>query len=215
MDDVPSRPVEKSRSEHEAAGRDFYDLGTDFTVLHREIAKGVLDAVGKRCTKDDCQLVLQKVAIAGWKKWKASPGCFTPGTLRTWASRRAVWRLADLKEERRKDALAELALQREYEAGNFDAKLADAEIEEEEFSRAFAGKLLKLEPFSLWAVIEVFFRKLTHREAAAELGLSKTKLERKLDEAKAVLARELADWDPRASHEPSATPPTIPPTRRS
>ena len=46
MDDVPSRPVEKSRSEHEAAGRDFYDLGTDFTVLHREIARGVQDAVG-------------------------------------------------------------------------------------------------------------------------------------------------------------------------
>ena len=90
MDDVPSRPVEKTRSEHEAAGRDFYDLATDFTVLHRQIAKGVLDAVGKRCTKDDFQMVLQKVSIAAWKKSEASPGCFGPGMLRTWASRHAA-----------------------------------------------------------------------------------------------------------------------------
>ena len=75
MDDVPSRSVESSRSEREAAGRGFYDLGTDFTVLHREIARGVQDAVGKRCTRDDFLDVLQKVSIAGWDKWRARPGC--------------------------------------------------------------------------------------------------------------------------------------------
>jgi RNA polymerase sigma factor (sigma-70 family) len=215
MDDVPSRPVEESRSEREAVGRGFYDLGTDFTVLHREIARGVLDAVGKRCTRADFQDVLQKVSIAAWDKWRARPGCFAPETLRSWAIRNASWRLADLKEERRRNAIGELALQREYEAGNFDAELPDSAIEEEERPRAFAGALQKLDTLSLWAIIEVFYRGRTHREAAAELGVSKPKIERTLKKALPVLRRELPDWGPHASHKPSATPPTIPPTRRS
>ena len=215
MDDVPSRPVERSRSEREAAGRGFYDLGTDFTVLYREIAKGVQDAVGKRCTRDDFQDVLQKVSFAAWKKWSARPGCFAPGTLRRWAWRNARWRLADLKEERRRNVIGELALQREHQAGNFDAKLPDSAMEDEELPRAFAGALQKLDPLSLWAIIEVFLRGLTHRKAAVELGVTKAKIDRTLEKAFPVLASELSDWDPHASHKPKATPPTIPPTRRS
>ena len=215
MDDVPSRSVESSRSEREAAGRGFYDLGTDFTVLHREIARGVQDAVGKRCTRDDFLDVLQKVSIAAWEKWSARPGCFAPGTLRSWARRNAGWRLADLKEERRRNVIGELALQREYEAGNFGAELPDSAIEEEERPRAFAGALQKLDTLSRWAIVEVFFRGRTRREAAAELGVTRAKIDRRLDKALPVLASELTDWDPRASHKPSDTPPTIPPTRRS
>ena len=215
MDDVPSRPDERSRSEREAAGRGFYDLGTDFAVLHREIAKGVQDAVGKQCTRDDFLDVLQKVDIAAWKKWSARPGCFAPGSLRRFARKNARWRLADLKEERRRNVIGELAVQREYQAGNFDAALPDSAIEEEERSRAFAGALQKLDTLSRWAIIEVFFRRRTTRKAATELGVSKAKIDRKLKKARPILARELSDWDPRASHKPSATPPTIPPTRRS
>lgn len=214
MDDVPSRPVERSRTDYEAAGRRFYDLGIDFTVLHLEIARGVQDAVGKRCTREDFLDVLQKVSIAAWDKWSARPGCFAPGSLRRWARRNARWRLADLKEERRRNAIAELALQREYEVGNFDAALPNAVIEEEERRRAFAGALHKLDTLSRWAIIEVFFRRRTHREAAAELGVTKAKLDRRLAKAFPVLASELTDWNPRASHEASATPTTIPPTRR-
>lgn len=214
MDDVPSRPVERSRSEREAAGRGFYDLGTDFTVLHREIARGVLDALGKRCTREDFLDVLQKVSIAAWDKWSARPGCFAPGSLRRWARRNARWRLADLKEERQRNVIGELALQREYEAGNFDAELPNSLIEEEERPRAFAGALQKLDTLSRWAIIEVFYRGRTRREAAAELGVTKAKIDRRLAKAFPVLAGELTDWDPRASHEASATPPTIPPTRR-
>src|ERR1051325_2226344 len=140
MDDVPSLPVEKSRSEREAPGRGFYDLGTDFAVLHREVARGVQEAVGKRCSQDDFLDVVQKVSEAAWHKWRVRPGCFAPGTLRRWARLNAGWRLADLKKERRKNVIGELALQREYEAGNFDAELPSA-IEEEERSRAFAGAL--------------------------------------------------------------------------
>jgi len=215
MDDVPSQPDEKRRREREAAGPGFYDLGTDFAVLHREIARGVQDAVGKRCTQDDFLDVLQKVSIAAWDRWRARPGCFAPGTLRRWAWRNAGWRLADLKQERRKNAIGQLALQREYEAGNFDAELPHAAIEEEARPRAFAGALQKLDTLSLWAIIEVFFRGLTRREAAAELGVTKSKIDRRLDKAFRVLASELSGWNPRQSHKPKATPPTIPPTRRS
>ena len=215
MDDVPSRPDERSRSEREADGRGFYDLGTDFAVLHREIAKGVQDAVGKQCSRDDFLDVVQKVDTAAWKKWTARPGCFAPGSLRRWARRHAGWRLADLKEERQRNAIRELALEREYATGNFDAALPDSAIEEEERRRAFAGALQKLDPFSLAAIKEVYYRGLTHLEAAAELGVSKAKIGRWLAKAFPILRRELKDFDPRASHRPSATPPTIPPTRRS
>jgi RNA polymerase sigma factor (sigma-70 family) len=148
-------------------------------------------------------------------KWIARPGFFAPGTLQNWAWRNAEWRLADLKEERRRNVIGELALQREYEAGNFDAELPNLAIEEEERRRAFAGALQKLDTRSLWAVIEVFFRGLTRSKAAAELGVSKGKIDRALKKAFRVLKRELADLDPHASHKPKATPPTIPPTRRS
>lgn len=213
MDDVPYRPVERSRSEREAAGRGFYDLGTDFAVLYREIVRGVLDAVGKRCTQEDFLDIVQKVSIAAWDKWSARPGCFSPGNLQRWARRNGRWRLADLKKERQRNAIVELALQREYEAGNFDAKLPNS-IEEEERPRAFAGALQKLDTLSRWAIIEVFYRRRTRREAAAELGVTKSKIDRRLAKAFSVLASELTDWDPHASHEASAAPPTIPPTRR-
>jgi RNA polymerase sigma factor (sigma-70 family) len=171
--------------------------------------------VGKRCTQDDFLDVLQKVSIAAWYKWRARPGCFAPGTLRRWASRSAGWRLADLKKKRRRNVIGQLALQREYEAGNFDAELPHEATEEEKRPRAFAGALQKLDTLSRWAIIEVFFRGLTHREAAAELGVTKSKIDRRLDKAYPVLASELSDWDPSQSHKPNTTPPTIPPTRRS
>jgi RNA polymerase sigma factor (sigma-70 family) len=215
MDDVPSRPDERSKSEREADGRGFYDLGTDFAVLHLEIAKGVQDAVGKQCSRDDFLDVLQKVDNAAWERWSDRPGCFAPGSLRKFARKNARWRLADLKEERRRNAIGELAVQREYAAGNFDVALPDSAIEEEERQRAFAGALQKLDTNSLWAIIEVYYHRLTHREAAAELGVSKAKIGRWLAKAFPILRRELKDFDPRASHRPSATPPTIPPTRRS
>lgn len=216
MDDVPSRPVDESRSEQEATERDFYDLATEYGVLYRVIAQAVRDAVGKRCTQEDFQLVLTKVSIAGWNKWSADPGCFGPGSLRIWALRRAHWRLADLRAERREDALAKLALQREHQSLNFEVKMPDKVLEdEEERPRAFSGALAKLEPVSRWAVIEVFLHGLTHREAARELGVSKATIDRKLEKAYPILATELADWNPRGSHAPSDTPPTTPPRRRS
>jgi RNA polymerase sigma factor (sigma-70 family) len=179
-------------------------------MMYREIARGAQDYLGKRCAREDFLDVTQIVADEAWKKALADPGCFARGELRKWATRAARWRYKDMLAERRKHALAQLALQREYEAGNFDAQLVDAAIEEaEERPRAIARGLQLLEPVSEWAVIEVYLRGRSRREAAAELGITRGKLDRKIEKALRFLARVLSALDSRAPRETERSAPIL------
>jgi hypothetical protein len=100
MDDVPSRPTERSRPENDDAPRGIYDVATEFAVMYREIARGAQDYLGKRCAREDFLDVTQIVADEAWKKALADPGCFARGELRKWATRPARWRYKDLLAER-------------------------------------------------------------------------------------------------------------------
>lgn len=210
MDDVPSRYTESSRTENEDAPRGIYDVTTDFAAMYREIARGVQDFLGKRCAQEDFLDLVQIVSMNVWNRARARPGYFARGEVRKWARLDAQWRYKELMAERRKHAIAELALQREFEAGNFDVQSMEAAIEEaEERPRAIVRGLKLLDAVSQWAVVEVYLRGRSRRKAAAELGITRGKLDRKIERALPVLASALSDWDARGPRVPSAPRPTL------
>lgn len=214
MDDVPSRPTDSSRTENEDAPRGIYDVATEFAVMYREIARGAQDFLGKRCAREEFFLVVQNVAIEAWKQALAHPGCFARGELRRWASRNAHWRYLDLKKERRKNAFVQRAIELAQAAGNHHVQPVGSALEEaEERRRAIVGALQLLDPELQGAVIGRFFREQSEREAAAELGITKGKLERRIKKALRVLARALRDWDPRAPRDAERAAPNTPRTR--
>jgi RNA polymerase sigma factor (sigma-70 family) len=198
MDDLPSRAADSS-SGAQASERGIYDLGLRFAVIYREIARGVTDAMGRRRDRDEWWDLVQEIAPDAWRMYRRNPECFATESARRWASHAARNRRSNRKRSERRHAIQEQALQREYLAGNFDAKPVDQEIEEQERRRAIAKALQLLKPQRRWAVIEVFFRRRSYREAAAELGVSERAIKRSLEEARPDLAVELSVWNSRAS----------------
>ena len=196
MDNGPSPAAESSENE-----RGIFDLGSRFVPIYREIGRGAKEAMGKRWNRDEWWDLLQKLGDEAWLRLLSNPECFTTESARHWASQAASHRLRDGKRNGRRHAIRDAALERHYAAGNFDAKAVDAEIEEQERAQAVHRGLDVLKPNRRQALIALFFRGLTRREAAAEAGTSERAVRRAADKGLRDLALELSHLDPRASRD--------------